>query len=183
MTKVHNGRSSSNYKTKLHHIKAIVFDVDGVFTDGTVLVTESGDLLRAHHAKDGYAIRCAVKAGYPVGIITGGTSLTITKRFDMLGINDVYLGAHDKMDSFLHFCAKYRLDPAQVLYMGDDIPDIEVMEVCGLPCCPADAAPEVLAAADYISLYAGGKGCVRDVVEQMLRLHGKWYSDTQIVST
>jgi len=173
----------SHYKTKLHQIKALVFDVDGVFTDGTVLVTESGDLLRTHHAKDGYAIRCAVKLGYPVGIITGGTSLTITKRFDMLGVSDVYLGAHDKMDSFHHFCAKYRFEPEQVLYMGDDIPDIEVMQLSGLPCCPADATPEVQKAALYISPLAGGKGCVRDVVEQMLRLHGKWYNDARVISS
>ncbi|MCL1974089.1 MAG: HAD-IIIA family hydrolase [Bacteroidetes bacterium] len=165
-----------NYKTKLHQIKAFVFDVDGVFTDGTVLVTESGDLLRAHHAKDGYAVRCAVTLGYRVGIITGGTSPTITKRFDMLGVSDVYMGAHTKMEYFDHFCAKYHLDPHHVLFMGDDIPDIEVMRVCGLPCCPADAVPEVQKAAQYISLYAGGKGCVRDVVEQTLRLQEKWYS-------
>jgi 3-deoxy-D-manno-octulosonate 8-phosphate phosphatase (KDO 8-P phosphatase) len=172
-----------HYKTKLHTIKALVFDVDGVFTDGTVLVTESGDLLRAHHAKDGYALRCAVKEGYPIGIITGGTSLTIPKRFDMLGVTDVYLGARDKREPFQHFCTKYRLDPSEVLYMGDDIPDLEVMYLCGLPCCPSDAVPEVCSAALYISLYAGGKGCVRDVVEQMLRLHGKWYTDVQVVST
>ena len=172
----------SNYKKKLRDIKAFVFDVDGVFTDGTVLVTESGDFLRAHHAKDGYAVRCAVTLGYPVGIITGGTSLTIPKRFDMLGITDVYLGAHAKMEPFLHFCAKYRLNPSQTLFMGDDIPDIEVMKACGLPCAPLDAVPEVQQVAHYISPYAGGKGCVRDVVEQTLRLHGKWHQETQIVS-
>ena len=172
----------SNYKTKLQHIKAFVFDVDGVFTDGTVLVTESGDLLRAHHAKDGYAIRFAVKRGYPIGIITGGTSLTIIKRFDMLGVTDVYLGAFDKMESLLHFCAKYRIEPGQVLYMGDDIPDIEVMRVCGLPCCPADAVPEVQQASQYISPLSGGKGCVRDVVEQTLRIQGTWHSDAQVIS-
>ena len=173
----------SNYKKKLHDIKAFVFDVDGVFTDGTVLVTESGDLLRAHHAKDGYAIRCAVNLGYPIGIITGGSSPTITKRFEMLGVTDVYLFARTKMESFRHFCAKYGLDPSQVLYMGDDIPDLDVMHACGLPCCPADAAPEVRDAAQYISLYAGGKGCVRDVVEQTLRLHGKWNDHTQVISS
>ncbi|MDR2585484.1 MAG: HAD-IIIA family hydrolase [Prevotellaceae bacterium] len=173
----------SNYKKKIEDIKAFVFDVDGVFTDGTVLVTESGDLLRSHHAHDGYAIRCAVTHRYPVGIISGGTSPTITKRFEILGITDVYLGAHAKMNSFLHFCAKYGLSPSQVLYMGDDIPDIDVMKVCGLPCCPLDAVHEVQNVAEYISSFAGGKGCVRDVVEQTLRLHGKWYSDTQVVSS
>ena len=173
----------NHYKTKLHQIKAFVFDVDGVFTDGTVLVAESGDLLRAHHAKDGYAIRYAVTQGYPVGIITGGTSPTITMRFEMLGVTDVYLGARAKRGPFDHFCAKYRLDPTQTLFMGDDIPDLEVMQVCGLPCAPADAALEVLQAAQYISLFAGGKGCVRDVVEQVLRLHGKWYSDHPSISS
>jgi len=173
----------SNYKTKLHQIKALVFDVDGVFTDGTVLVTQSGELLRMHHAKDGYAIRCAVNHHYPVGIITGGISTTITNRFETLGVTDVYLGAHAKREPFLHFCAKYRLAPSEVLFMGDDIPDLEVMKLCGLPCCPSDAAAEVIEAALYVSHYAGGEGCVRDIVEQLLRLHGKWHSDTQIVST
>jgi len=165
----------SNYKTKLHQIKALAFDVDGVFTDGTVLVSESGDLLRAHHAKDGYALRCAVKEGYPICIITGGTSQTIIKRFEMLGVTDLYLGARAKLRPFLHFCEKYHLSPSEVLFMGDDIPDLEVMQVCGLPCAPADAVHEVRKAAQYISLFAGGKGCVRDVVEQLLRLHGKWH--------
>jgi len=164
----------SNYKTKLHQIKAFAFDVDGVFTDGLVLVAESGDLLRSHHAKDGYAIRTAVTKGYPVGIITGAASPTVTMRFEMLGVTDVYLNARNKEEPFYHFCAKYRLDPAEVLYMGDDIPDLEVMRLCGLPCAPSDAAQEVLEAALYISHCAGGKGCVRDVVEQTLRLHGKW---------
>ena len=167
----------SNYKSKLHQIKALLFDVDGVFTDGTVLVTESGDLLRAHYAKDGYAIRCAVQQGYPIGIITGGTSQTIVKRFEMLGVTDLYLGARDKMKPFLHFCEKYQISPSQALYMGDDIPDLEVLQACGLPCAPADAAPEVKSVAEYISFCVGGQGCVRDVVEQMMRLHGKWYSN------
>ena len=173
----------SNYKTKLHQIKAFAFDVDGVFTDGLVLVAESGDLLRAHHSKDGYAIRCAVTEGYPIAIITGANSPTVTMRFNMLGVTDVYLSARDKATPFHHFCSKYNLAPSEVLYMGDDIPDLEVMRICGLPCAPADAVPEVLEAASYISLYGGGKGCVRDVVEQVLRLHGKWYSDTQVVSS
>ena len=166
----------SNYKTKLHKIKALIFDVDGVFTDGTVLVTESGDLLRSHHAKDGYAIRCAVQEGYPIGIITGGISQTIVKRFEMLGVTDVYLGARAKLKPLLHFCEKHRLSPSDVLYMGDDIPDLEAMHACGLSCAPADAASEVIEAAEYISFLPGGKGCVRDVIEQLLRLHGKWYS-------
>ena len=172
----------ANYKTKLHDIKAFVFDVDGVFTDGSVLVTESGDLLRAHNAKDGYAIRSAVLAGYPIGIISGGTSATITLRFQMLGIEDIYLGAYTKTEALEDFCRKHGLETSQVLYMGDDIPDLMVMRACGLACCPADAVEEVRRASDYISPSVGGRGCVRDVVEQVMKLHNKWYQDPTIVS-
>ena len=172
----------AHYKTKLHSIKAFVFDVDGVFTDGTVLVTESGDLLRAHNAKDGYAVRSAVLAGYPIGIITGGTSATIPIRFKMLGIKDIYIGSHTKIEALEDFCGKHGLQPAEVLYMGDDIPDLLVMRACGLACCPADAVEEVKQAAAYISPFVGGRGCVRDIVEQVMRLQGKWYQDSGVVS-
>jgi 3-deoxy-D-manno-octulosonate 8-phosphate phosphatase, YrbI family len=172
----------ANYKTKLHEIKAFVFDVDGVFTDGTVLVTESGDLLRAHNAKDGYAIRSAVLAGYPIGIITGGTSATIPRRFKMLGIEDIYIGSHTKIEALEDFCQKHGLKAQEVLFMGDDIPDLLAMRACGLACCPADAVEEVKQAAAYISPFVGGRGCVRDIVEQVMRLQGKWYQDTGVVS-
>jgi len=163
-----------SYKSILHRIKAFAFDVDGVFTNGWVLATTDGDFLRMHNAKDGYAVRYATKQGYPIGIITGGASESIRERFKMLGVTDVYLASRTKRDDFRDFCFKYHLQPDEVLFMGDDIPDIEVLERCGLPTCPADAAHEVKEICAYISDKNGGMGCVRDVIEQTLRLQGKW---------
>ncbi|MDR2813200.1 MAG: HAD hydrolase family protein, partial [Prevotellaceae bacterium] len=162
-----------NYKTKLHTIKAFVFDVDGVFTDGMVLAS-GGDFLRMHNAKDGYAIRYAATHGYPVGIITGGASESIRERFNMLGVTDVYLASFDKIKDFADFCRKRQLQPHEVLCMGDDIPDIEILTKSGLATCPADAVPEVKAICEYISDKSGGRACVRDVIEQTLKLQGKW---------
>jgi 3-deoxy-D-manno-octulosonate 8-phosphate phosphatase (KDO 8-P phosphatase) len=162
-----------NYKTQLHKIKAFVFDVDGVFTDGMVLAS-GGDFLRMHNAKDGYAVGYAVKHGYPVGIITGGASESIRERFNMLGVTDVYLASANKTGDFTDFCRKHRLQPDEVLCMGDDIPDVEILERSGLPTCPADAVPEVKVICRYISDKPGGKACVRDVIEQTLKLQNKW---------
>jgi 3-deoxy-D-manno-octulosonate 8-phosphate phosphatase (KDO 8-P phosphatase) len=162
-----------NYKTKLHQIKAFVFDVDGVFTNGMVLAS-GGDFLRMHNAKDGYAVRYAVTQGYAVGIITGGASESIRERFSMLGVTDVYLASFNKIKDFADFCRKHRLQPHEVLCMGDDIPDIEILAQSGLPTCPADAVPEVKAICGYISDKPGGMACVRDVIEQTLKLQGKW---------
>jgi 3-deoxy-D-manno-octulosonate 8-phosphate phosphatase (KDO 8-P phosphatase) len=166
----------SNYKVKLSKIKAFAFDVDGVFTDGTVLATETGDLLRSHNAKDGYAVRMAVLSGYPVAIITGGASESITKRFSLVGVKDIYLKSLNKIPDFLDFCNKNNLDPSDVLFMGDDIPDAEILKCCGLATCPSDAVNEIKDICEYISLYPGGRGCVRDVIEQTLKIQGKWYS-------
>jgi 3-deoxy-D-manno-octulosonate 8-phosphate phosphatase (KDO 8-P phosphatase) len=173
----------SSYKTKLHQIKAFAFDVDGVLTDGTVQVTESGDFLRTYNAKDGLAVRTAIEKGFRVAIITGGNSETIKKRFQIFGVTDFYLLSRIKLPDLQHFCDKYHLQPAEVLFMGDDLPDIPPMQHCGLPCCPADAVPEVKAVADYISLFDGGKGCVRDVIEQTLKVQGKWMVDNAPAST
>lgn len=173
----------SNYKAYLHKIKAFAFDVDGVFTDGSVQVSTTGDLLRTYNAKDGYAIRYASDKGYPIAIITGGASETIKIRFKMLGVSDVYLGARHKLPCFEEFCTMYDLKPEEVLYLGDDIPDIEIMEQCGLAVCPADAVAEVKAVVAHISTYEGGKGCVRDIVEQVLKVHDKWKNDDHIAST
>ena len=162
-----------NYKTKLHTIKAFVFDVDGVFTNGMVLAS-GGDFLRMHNAKDGYAVRYAVNQGYPIGIITGGASESIRERFGMLGVTDVHLASFNKIEHFAGFCRKHRIHPREVLCMGDDIPDMEILMQCGLPTCPADAVPEVKAICAYISDRPGGMACVRDVIEQTLKLQGKW---------
>lgn len=163
-----------NYKVKLSKIKAFVFDVDGVFTDGSVLATESGELLRVHNAKDGYAVKIATLKGYPVGIITGGSSESIIKRFQPLGVNDIYLRSLEKEEPFYNFCSKHNLDPSEVLFMGDDIPDIAILKLCGLACCPSDAVEEVKAVSEYISIHPGGRGCVREIIEQTLKVHGEW---------
>ncbi len=170
------------FKSKLSKIKAFVFDVDGVFTDGNVLVSESGDLLRTYNAKDGYALRVAVEQGYHVGIITGGSSETILKRFNPLGVVDIYLKSRNKLPDFVDFCTKHELDPDEVLFMGDDIPDLEIMMACGLPCCPSDAVPEIKDAVYYISEHRGGAGCVREAIEQVMKSQGKWNNEVHQLS-
>lgn len=164
----------AQFKTKLKSIKAFVFDVDGVFSNNYVYLHPSGDMLRSMNVKDGYAIQVAVKLEIPVGIISGGYSESVRERFKRLGVTDVYLKSHNKLDDFTDFIYKYGLSPDDVLYMGDDIPDYEVMSIVGLPTCPANAAEEIKAISKYISGKDGGDGCVRDVVEQVLRAQGKW---------
>ena len=170
-------------KSKLSKIKAFVFDVDGVFTDGGVLVCESGDLLRTYNSKDGYAVRVAVEQGYRVGIITGGSSETIPKRFHPFGVFDIYLKARNKLPCFHDFCNKYQLRSEEILFMGDDIPDLEIMRACGFSCCPSDAVSEIKEAASYVSEYKGGAGCVREAIEQVMRVQGKWTKETHQLST
>lgn len=166
----------SNFKVKLHKIRAFAFDVDGVFTDGQVLATDTGDLLRSHNAKDGFAVRVAVTKNYPVAIITGGSSESIALRFMQIGIKreDIYLKSIFKMPDFEDFLTRHNLKPEEVLFMGDDIPDIDILKYCGVPTCPSDAVNEVKDVSEYISILGGGKGCVRDVIEQTLKVQGKW---------
>ncbi|OCX53336.1 3-deoxy-D-manno-octulosonate 8-phosphate phosphatase [Mucilaginibacter sp. PPCGB 2223] len=161
---------------KLSLITTLIFDVDGVLTDGSVFVTESGDQCRTFNTKDGYALQLAVKCGYHVCAITGAKSEGVRHRLNSLGITDVYLGAHTKIDLFKTYIADKGIDPACVLYMGDDIPDIDIMKHVGLAVCPADAAEEVKVVARYISPYNGGRGCARDVIEKVLKIQGKWMS-------
>ncbi len=172
----------SNYKTKLHNIKGFAFDVDGVFTDGSVLCTPEGDLLRSYNSKDGFGLRMAFLKGYPVAIITGGNSNSITKRFIPHLANEVYLKSRNKVPDFLDFCEKYKLKPEEVAFVGDDLPDIPILKICGLAVCPADAVAQVKEVCDYVSLYKGGEGCVRDLVEQVLKVHGKWEFDPEAYS-
>jgi 3-deoxy-D-manno-octulosonate 8-phosphate phosphatase (KDO 8-P phosphatase) len=169
----------SNYKNRLHTIKAFAFDIDGVLTDGTVIAMADGDLIRVHYARDGYAIRQALEHGYPVAIITGATSPSVAKRYTLLGVEDIYMGALKKMPPFEDFCKKHGLDPSEVAYAGDDIPDIPPMMACGFSFCPTDAATEVRRIAQYVSPFPGGRGCVREVIEQVLKLHGKWYKGSE----
>lgn len=160
-------------------IKAFAFDVDGVFTNGGIFCDLDGELFRTFDTKDGFAVRMAVMSGYPVAIITGGRSESIKARFRTCGlvVEDVYLGSRAKIEDFEDFCRKYSLKPSEVLYMGDDIPDIPVIEACGIGACPSDAVPEVIAASDYVSDRAGGRQAVRDVVEKVLKARGDWRFD------
>lgn len=155
-------------------IRTFVFDIDGVMTDGGLLVTESGDLLRKMNIRDGYATELAVKKGYNVWVISGGRQEAPCIRLKKLGVTEAHYAVPDKKVLLQTLFERYNADPATTLYMGDDIPDYAVMQLCGLPTCPQDAAPEIKSISLYISPYAGGAGCVRDVIEKVLKLNGDW---------
>ena len=163
-----------NYKTKLKHINTFIFDVDGVLTDGTVTLFGNGEQVRKMSSRDGYSLQYAKKKGYKIAIISGGSSKGVKQRFDYLGITDVYLSSSNKLEAFNDLVKKYDLNTEHILYMGDDLPDWEVMKKVGLPTCPQDAATEIREIAKYVSPFIGGSGCVRDVIEQTLRVQGKW---------
>lgn len=167
-----------NYDLK--KIRAMAFDVDGVLSSNCVLLPEGGGQpLRTAHIKDGYALQLAAKKGLRLAVITGGRSEAVRLRYGNLGIRDVFLGVAVKMTCFEEWTARHGLRREEVLYMGDDIPDYEVMRACGCACCPADAAPEIRGIACYVSDRRGGEGCVRDVVEQVMRAQGKWMTDAE----
>ncbi len=168
---------STSYKEIMNQIKAFVFDIDGVLTNGSIQVTADGQLLRQMHTKDGYAMKTAVDKGYPIAIISGGSNEGTRIRLKNLGINEIYLGVHDKIEKFNEFIDGYQLRPENVLYMGDDIPDYQVMKLVGLPTCPQDAVPEIKSISKYISHCNGGSGCVRDVIEQVLKVQNNWMND------
>ncbi len=168
-----------NYKEYLNDITTFIFDVDGVYTDASLLIDNEGNLLRTMNTKDGYATKVALDKGYKVCIISGGKNEAVKKRFEGLGLVDVYLGAGDKIHCLNELVAKYDLNPEQILYMGDDLPDIPVMTRIGLPTCPQDAVAEVKAVSKYISHVVGGRGCVRDVIEQVLKVQDKWPTDDE----
>lgn len=155
-------------------IRTFVFDVDGVLTNGTILATEDGHLLRSMNIKDGYALQLAVKKGYKVWIISGAKSEAVKTRLQKLGIVDVHIGVELKKDLLQEIAVKSNTTYEHVLYMGDDIPDYAAMQLCGLPCCPNDAVMEIRSVSKYISPYKGGEGCVRDVIEKVLKLNGDW---------
>lgn len=170
----------TNYKEKLLPIRAFVFDFDGVMTDGNVLTFANGETIRAANCKDGYALQYAVKQGYIVALISGATSRSIDNRMASLGVTDIYTGCANKLNTLRMFMEKYNLRPEEVVCMGDDIPDYDMMRYAGVSACPADAANEIKEMADYISLFPGGKGCVRDIMEQVMRLHGKWFQQNAL---
>ena len=162
----------------LTKIKAMAFDVDGVLsTNNVYLLSELGQPARTANIKDGYAMQLAVKRGLNLAIITGGRSEAVRTRYVGLGLQNVFMGVSVKIDCFNRWLEESGLQADEVLYMGDDIPDYEVMRTCGLPCCPADAAEEIKSISTYVSPKCGGLGCVRDVIEQVLRAQGKWMGD------
>lgn len=166
-----------SYKEILPQISTLIFDVDGVLTNGIVTVFPDGQLVRQMNTKDGYALKAAVKAGFRVCIISGGKNEGVRTRLANLGITDIYLGAHNKIKQFNEIIETYNLNPENIMYMGDDIPDYPVMKLVGMPCCPNDAVREIQQVSKYISDKNGGEGCARDIVEQILRVQRKWSGD------
>lgn len=163
-----------SYKEFLKNITTFVFDIDGVMTPSHILVTTQGELLRPMNVKDGFAVKQAIKHGFKVCIITGGTNEGTRIRFQDLGVTDIYMGNNYKTEPLNEFIHTYNINPENILYMGDDIPDVAPMKKIGMPTCPQDAVPEVKRVAKYISHLNGGYGCVRDVIEQVMKVQGKW---------
>lgn len=164
-----------SYKEHLPGITTLIFDVDGVFTDGMVSVMPDGQLIRRLSSKDSYAVQYAIKKGYLVALITGGNSIAVRDSFQSLGVHDVFLESMDKKKVFDDFILKKELSVEEILYMGDDIPDYEVMSLAGVAACPADASAEIKSISHYVSHKKGGEGCVRDIIEQTLKVQGKWF--------
>lgn len=166
---------SKNYKELLNQITTFVFDVDGVLTDSSVHITPTGEMLRIMNIRDGFAMKAALESGYRVCIISGGNNEGVRIRLRNLGIYDIHLASPNKVDTFNEYIELYGIQPENVLYMGDDIPDYHVMQLVGLPTCPQDASPEIKTLSKYISHKNGGKGAVRDVIEQVMKVQGKWH--------
>ena len=165
----------------LQEFKAIttfVFDMDGVLTDGTLLHLSGTKWLRRTSMRDGHAIKEASKKGYRIVVLSGSISRPVKKRMEFLGVSDVFMAVADKKEKLQDYMKTHSLKAEEVLYMGDDIPDYQCMRIAGLSCCPADAATEIKQAAKYISPFKGGEGCVRDVIEKVLKLHDKWEFDS-----
>ena len=167
----------SNYKEKLLKVNTFMFDYDGVLSDGSVILTTNGDALRTANVKDGYAMQLAVKKSYRIVVISGGNSESMERRFENLNVKDVFLGVEKKIDVYNKYLSDNNLKDENVMFMGDDIPDYEIMLKVGVPCCPADAVEEIKRISTYISHQPGGRGCVRDIIEQVLKVQGKWMND------
>lgn len=173
--------SDKNYKIIMNDITTFIFDVDGVLTDSSVHITTAGEMLRTMNIRDGYAMKAAIESGYNVCIISGGSNEGVRVRLSNLGITDIHLSASDKVKTFKEYIEIHSIDASQVLYMGDDIPDYHVMKLVGLPTSPQDAVAEIKNLSKYVSHKNGGKGAVRDVIEQVMKTQGKWlkYFDAQ----
>lgn len=165
---------NKSYKEYLSQINTLVFDVDGVFTDGSLQLTADNQLIRTFNVKDGYAVLRAIEAGLNICIITGGNDLAVKQQFKNLGVKDVYLKCVDKKKQLEEYLDIHHISTENVLYMGDDIPDLYPMEIVKLACSPQDAVQEIKKVSHYVSHKLGGKGCVRDIIEQVLKMKGKW---------
>jgi 3-deoxy-D-manno-octulosonate 8-phosphate phosphatase (KDO 8-P phosphatase) len=163
-----------NFKQALTKITTLMFDIDGVFTDGKVLVMDNGEVVRNMYGKDGYALHVAIAKGYRIVIISGGNNIAVRQALTRAGIKDIFINQHDKMACYKNYMQSHNLKDEEVLYMGDDLPDHGVMSVVGLAVCPKDSVPEIKSICKYISGRNGGEGCVRDVIEQVLKSQGNW---------
>lgn len=168
------------FKEELVHVKAFIFDVDGVLSRDISPLNEEGEPMRTANVKDGYAIRNAILNEYPIAIITGSKNIAVQKRYEKLGIEYIYMDAQDKEACFRDLLNKTNIKAEEVMYMGDDLPDYPVMKIIGVPTCPSDAVTEIKSISKYISDRKGGEGCVRDVIEQVMRAQGKWLSSEGI---
>ncbi len=166
-----------NFKTLLPHIKLMVFDVDGVLTDGSVHCFNDGEQLRVMNIKDGYALQLAIKKGIRILIISGGRSEAVVKRLNLLGVTEIFMGVHHKLPILQEFLIEHKISLEETLYMGDDIPDMECLKHVAASTCPADAANDIKPICLYVSQLGGGKGCVRDVIEQVLKAQKKWLDE------
>jgi len=166
---------AKSYKEIMNDITTFIFDVDGVLTDGSVHITPTGEMLRTMNIRDGFAMKAAIESGYNVCIISGGSNEGVRTRLRNLGITAIYMATPNKVETFEEYCELYTILPESVLYMGDDIPDFHVMQLVGLPTCPQDSSPEIKAISAYISHRNGGKGAARDVIEQVMKVQGKWH--------
>lgn len=167
----------TSFLEKLKQVKAIIFDIDGVLSLDTTPLNEEGDPVRTANVKDGYAMRNALNMGYPVGIITGGAIERVRLRYEKLGVPLIYMGVRDKVECLSNFIQKTGVQAEEILYMGDDLVDYQVMSMVGVPVCPADAVPEIKEISLYISDKKGGEGCARDVIEQVMRVQNTWINE------
>ncbi len=164
------------------NVRSFIFDIDGVLTNGTVLLLENGLQARSMHTKDGLALQMALRHGYRVVVVSGAYSDPVLVRLQYLGITDIYLAAKNKKEVIATYLSEHAIGWNEVLFMGDDLPDLEVLGMAGLSCCPADAVPEVKHISKYISPFSGGSGCVRDVIEKVLKLNNQWHFNTEVTS-
>ncbi|MFN8280440.1 MAG: HAD hydrolase family protein [Saprospiraceae bacterium] len=159
---------------KLQKIRGMVLDIDGVFTDNQILVTENGEFLRLMNVRDGYAVKRAVAAGLRIAIISGGKSLGTIRRMNVLGVHEVFLGVEKKLPVLKDLLKQWDMVPDEIVYMGDDLPDLECLQYVGLASCPSDAVPEILSACEYVATLRGGQGCVRELIEHILQSQNRW---------